>query len=241
MMNTTAARLGMVVLQTDETIESESRFYLRDSAVRLLVSRVTISDTINADTLQATRTQLQQALALFPVNYEFDVMAYACTSAATVIGEQAVAADLHRGCTARRVTNPLTAAKAALTALGARRIAYLAPYVSDIAAMMQNTVSAAGFTLAAQHSFGIDSDRAVAALPPQEILQAVLQVGTAANNINAVFISCTNLNCAAVIPAAEARLGIPVISSNQALLWHMLTLAQTPPAASGMGRLFAGG
>ena len=38
-----------------------------------------------------------------------------------------------------------------------------------------------------------------------------------------------------VIPEAEARLGKPVITSNQALAWHMLRLAGVPD-----GRLVAG-
>lgn len=238
-MSAAAPKIGMIVLKTDETIENESRFYLRDSRAHLLVSRVTISDKINHDTLQETRRHLQQSLALFPEKYEFDVIAYACTSAATVIGEQEVAADLQRGCRARHATNPLTAAKAALRHIGARRIAYLAPYVSEVATAMQDTFSRAGFTLAARHSFGIESDHAVAALPPEEILQAVMRVGAADSDSDAVFIACTNLNCAAIIPAAEEQLGKTVISSNQALLWHILTLAQAPlPATAGLGRLF---
>lgn len=240
-MNTSTAaavKMGMVVLQTDETVELESRFYLRDTDARLLVSRIPVSDNINPASLQAMREHMQQSLALFPNDYDFDVVAYACTSAATIIGENEVAADMQRGCRARFCTNPLTAAKAALAQLGARRIAYLAPYISEVAAAMRENLAGAGFAIAAHSSFGIESDRAVAALPPPQILEAA--AAHADGGIDAVFIACTNLHCAPIIAAAEQRLGTPVVSSNQALLWHMLTLAGSPlPADPAFGRLFA--
>jgi maleate isomerase len=52
-------------------------------------------------------------------------------------------------------------------------------------------------------------------------------------------VSCTNLRTAEVIEDAEARLGKPVISSNQALFWHIRKLAGLPVANNGLGRLFA--
>lgn len=240
-------QLGMIVLQTDETVENESRFYLRDATVQLLCTRIAVSDAINAGTLQAMRARIRDSLALLPAAHEFDVIAYACTSAAAVIGEEEVARDIHRAVNTKAVTNPLTAAKAALTHLGARHIAYVSPYVPQVAETMQQCFTRAGFTIAAQHSFGIESDRAVAALPPAQILEAVMQLPMQFpdDQIDAVFISCTNLNCAALLPLAEERLGKPVVSSNQALLWHALKLAgaslsplsQPPPKE--FGRLFA--
>ena len=42
---------------------------------------------------------------------------------------------------------------------------------------------------------------------------------------DAVFLSCTNLRTLNVIPEIEARIGKPVLSSNQVLAWHLLRLA----------------
>ena len=52
-------------------------------------------------------------------------------------------------------------------------------------------------------------------------------------------ISCTNLRCLRIIPRIEARTGIPVISSNQALGWHMLRLAGVNERMPAFGRLFS--
>ena len=47
---------------------------------------------------------------------------------------------------------------------------------------------------------------------------------------------------AAQIEKAEAELGLPVVSSNQALLWHMLGLGGvSQPCGWGPGRLFREG
>jgi len=41
-----------------------------------------------------------------------------------------------------------------------------------------------------------------------------------------------------VVQRIEDEIGKPVVTSNQALAWHMLTLAGLPTAGHGPGRLF---
>lgn len=237
---TPAPQLGLIVLQTDETVEDEARFYLHNAPVRLLCTRIPVSDEINAATLRAMRAHLSGALELFPHGKAFDVMGYACTSAATVIGEDAVHQDIAAAVRTRHTTNPLTAAKAALAHIGARRIAYVSPYVAEVAQAMQDAFTQAGFAITHSHNFNLNRDSAVAALPPQEILAAVTALPV--QECDAVFISCTNLRCAEILPLAEHALGKPVLSSNQALLWHMRQLAKVPPPsaqqAGAYGQLF---
>ena len=56
----------------------------------------------------------------------------ACTSGALVIGEQKVADRVREARPGMRVTDPVTAARAALDALAVKRIALLTPYVRRI-------------------------------------------------------------------------------------------------------------
>ncbi len=51
-----------------------------------------------------------------------------------------------------------------------------------------------------------------------------------------MFLSCTNLRTVGMLDALEARLGKPAISSNQALAWHMASLAGVKPGRP-VGRL----
>jgi maleate cis-trans isomerase len=53
-----------------------------------------------------------------------------------------------------------------------------------------------------------------------------------------VFISCTAIRSAGVIAALEAELGLPVLTSNQAMVWHALRgVLGLPDRVAGFGRL----
>ena len=53
-------------------------------------------------------------------------------------------------------------------------------------------------------------------------------------------LSCTDFPTLRVVPALEARIGKPVISSNGATLWRLLQLAGQRAAFAGRGRLLQG-
>ena len=66
---------------------------------------------------------------------------------------------------------------------------------------------------------------------------AMLEVGRT-EGVQAIFTSCTNLRTFNAIEPVEEALGVPVVSSNQALLWDMLRLADVEARGWGPGRLF---
>lgn len=231
---THAHTIGLVVLQTDETVEDEFRFYLNSnpqlsSSVNVLHSRIPADDTISVTTLAQMKNHLNETLARFPAKKSpLQVITYACTSGATIIGEEVVNEMISKYAT--HASNALTAVKAALRALSARRLAFLTPYVSEVSQRMGALLQAEGITLAATASFNQPSDAIVASIDPASIQAAVIDLvhENRSENIDAVFIACTNLKCASIIPTCEAALNIPVISSNQALIWHALRLAAVP-------------
>jgi maleate isomerase len=53
----------------------------------------------------------------------------------------------------------------------------------------------------------------------------------------AYFLSCTNIQAVAAIDALETALGVPVISSNQAMIWHALRSAKISDRLHGYGQL----
>ena len=50
--------------------------------------------------------------------------------------------------------------------------------------------------------------------------------------------SCTSLRTFGVIASLEAQLGRPVVSSNQAFIWHLLRLASIEDRVPRLGPLF---
>ena len=239
------ARLGLIVLHVDETVEPESRRLLDLDGVALHCTRIRSGTEVTPETLQDMAARLPAAADLLPPAATFDVVGYACTSAATVIGP-ARAAELIRsarpgdgpaGFADTAITDPLTAAKAAFAALGVRRIAFVSPYIAQVSAAIRESLEADGLTVSAFGSFEQAEEYRVARIAPASVHEAILRVG-AASDCDAVFVSCTNLRTLDVLQAAEDALGVPVISSNQAIAWHMLRLAGIDDRWPDRGRLF---
>lgn len=214
------ARIGLIVLQTDQTLEHEVGQMLRRDGVAIYHARIPNAMQVTPETLAQMEADLPTAAALLPAQFEFDAIAYGCTSGATLIGERRVEQIIQAIHPGARVTNPLTAVKAALAARGVERIGLLTPYAPEVTAALQENLSTAGFSVPAVASFNQSDDFTVARISPASILNAVLNIG-ARSDVDGVFISCTSLRTLDVIAAAERELGKPVVSSNWALGWHL--------------------
>lgn len=234
----TRANLGVIVLETDETLEHEFKTLLACDGIALYVSRIAMVPEIRPDTLARMEKNLPASARLLPPSLAFDVVGFGCTSAATVIGSDRVAAAVASGCAGARVTDPLSAIIAAGRALGAFKLGFVTPYVAEVSVRMRAKLEEAGFEIASFGSFEEGNDRVVARITPSSILSAIEAVASQAP-CDAIVVSCTNLRCLDVIEAAEARTGIPMITSNQAMAWHMLRLAGIEEKSTCGGRLFS--
>ncbi len=231
-------RLGLVLLSTDETLEFEARQVLAGRAVNLLHTRIFSDHAVTPQGLLAMEARLADAVALLPQGMRG--VGYACTSASVFIGPEAVAARVRSVHPGVAVSNPLSAVVQALAALNATRIAMITPYSAQVAAPMRAFLEARGITVVREVSFGEEDDRRVARIPEQTTFDAV-RAAAEAGEVEAVFASCTNLRTFGVIDAAEERFGVPVVSSNQALMWDMLAKAGVDARGWGPGRLFTMG
>lgn len=232
------ARLGLIVLATDQTIEHEWRRILADvDGVALYQSRIRNDPRITPDTLRAMEGRIAEAADVIMPGLPLDVVAFGCTSAAMVIGEEAVAARINGVRPEGRVTTPITAAFAAFRALDARRLAVLTPYRADVNAAVRRYVEARGLEVAAFGTFGEEDDHKVARIAEASIRDAALDLARQAP-ADALFVACTSLRVAAIARAVEAAAGLPVTSSNHAMAWHALRLAGIAERLPRWGRLF---
>lgn len=229
------AALGLIVLSVDETVEAEIGRLVPEGAA-LHHSRIPSAPEVTPGTLAAMEAALPAAAALLP-RRTFSAIGYACTSGATVIGPARVADLIRRAHPAAAVVDPLTAAIEGCRALGVSRIGFVTPYVADVSAAMRAALEAAGLKIAAFGSFEQAEEAVVARITERSLLAAALNVG-AADEVEAVFASCTNLRSFAIIDEAEARLGKPVLTSNLALGWAMLRRAGMAARGGAPGRLF---
>ena len=230
-------RLGLIVLSTDETLEYEARQVLGNRPVNLLHARIPAQAHVTPEDLEMMAGEMTGTAARLPDGLR--AVAYACTSGATVIGPgrvQDLVQEAHAGVP---VTNPMSSVIAGLRALGAKRIALVTPYVPQVTAPMIAYLAQHGIEVVSEVSFGQSEDWTVARIAEASTRAAMLEAGRAPG-VEAVFASCTNLRTFGVIGAVEAELGLPVVSSNQALLWHLLSLGGIEAQGWGPGRLFAG-
>lgn len=233
----TRARIGLIVLQSDQTIEHEVASLLNHEGIAIYHARIPNAMQVTPDTLRQMESDLPHTASLLPTSFAFNAIGYACTSGATLIGEDRVDQIIRQIHPNAKTSNPITACKKALTALNVKRIALLTPYAPEVTLEMQQNLRDAGFAINAVATFNESDDFTVARISSESILKAVLSIGSR-DNCDAVFVSCTSLRALEVIEQAEQQLGKPVISSNQALAWHLAEVAGIKSTQPAGGQLF---
>jgi maleate isomerase len=227
--------IGLVALATDHVCELDLRRIIPQDRLPLYVGRIGFAPEITVETLGAMRDGITAAASLILAGGRLDVLAYGCTSGTMVIGEDEVFARLRAARPGIACTSPPTAALAALQALGLRRIAVLTPYTEGVNHRVVEYFTARGLDIAAFGAFNKESDAEIATIAPASIVAAAQALD--APDIEGIFLSCTGLRGVAVADELEARLGKPVVTSNQAMAWHAMRLAGHNEPVAGFGRL----
>lgn len=229
------ANVGLLVLQTDLTIEDEFRHILPEG-VALYEARLESPAEITPEKLRLMESHIPVAAGLLP-EVSFASIGFGCTSGSLVIGEANVAQRVASVRPEARVTDPVTAAVAAMAALRAPRVALLTPYLPEINVSLRQQFEARGMEIPVMGSFNQPDDYVVARMSPESIEAAIVELGSS-DQVDAVFVSCTSLRVARIVSRIEAQIGKPVTSSNHALAWHILRLAGIDDRMAQHGRLF---
>ncbi|MCH2165996.1 MAG: Asp/Glu racemase [Marinovum sp.] len=232
---THALRMGLIVLQSDETIERDFHQIFAPSDTAIYVTRVPSGAKVTPDTLQRMAIDLPEAAALFPP-VPLDVVGYACTSGASQIGSSSVADCIKASSKAKHVTDPLSAARAAFETLRLKKVGLVSPYIASVAAPLEAALSTQQTKIVASLSFGEADEAKVARISRASLADAARALAQA-HDLDGVFLSCTNLRTLALIEPLEQELGLAILSSNQVIAWHMSKLSGTP-VTQGSGRLF---
>ena len=231
--------MGLIVLQSDETIEQDFRRIFGPDPL-IYVSRVPTATEVTRDTLQQMAGTLPAAAALFAEPTQFSVVGYGCTSGTAQIGAAHIARLVREGCTTPQVTQPVSGLLAACEALSINRLGFLSPYVEDVSAHLVGVLETNGIACPVFGSFDEACETVVAHISPESTYQAALALA-AQGGIDALFLSCTNLRTLDIIDRLEAETGLPVLSSNLVLAWHMAKLSGIDWPAFHSGTLFKNG
>jgi maleate isomerase len=232
------ARIGLIVLATDFTIEHEWRKIMSGlDGVALYQSRILNDNQITPETLRAMEPRIASATDVILPGSPLDVVAFGCTSASMAIGEEKVFEKIRSVRPAAKCTTPITAAFAAFRALNARRIGVLTPYRADVNRIVADYIRARGFEVPVFGSFNEQDDGIVSRITPASIRKGVATLLDTAD-VDAIFVSCTSVRLAEAATAIEAETGVPITSSNHAMAWHALRLAGIGDSLPQWGKLF---
>ncbi len=212
--------IGLIVLQTDITIERELALWLPPSDYNVLVSRVPNGVEVTEETLGAMANHITHSAELFPQDTSFDAVAYCCTSGTSVIGAGKVADLVKQGCDTARVTDPVTALAAACKKRGIKKLAFLSPYIESVSSHLRDVVAAEGIESPVFGSFNEGEDSKVAWIDPDSIRKAARALAEQ-GGVDGLFMSCTNLKTHGLVEELEQELGMPVLSSNYVLAEHL--------------------
>jgi maleate isomerase len=192
---------------------------------------------ITPETLRAIGPRIAPGVAVILPGTPLDVVAFGCTSATMLLGEDAVFAEIHKIRPNVACTTPVTGALAAFKTLGAKTIGLLTPYAPQINESLVRYFNGRGINVAAVATFDRRDDLVAARISVASI-EAAVQRMAAAPGIDAIFVSCTSLRVAEAVAGLEHRFGVPVTSSNHAMAWHCLRLAGIDDVVPSAGRLF---
>jgi maleate isomerase len=232
-----SVRIGLAALAGNQVTEHEFRRILSIEGVDFYTSRVADSVSINPETLRETEKHLADAVSLILPGLPLDVVAFTCTSASIVNGEEQIFRRIREVRAGVHCTTPITAALAAMSALGLKRVALLTPYVAEINAMMRDYIDARGFSVPVVGSFNNGNDHEVARIATSSVCTAVREL-VRDEPVDGVFVSCGSLRLADAAADLERDIGRPVFSSNLAMAWHCLRLAGNRTELAEFGELY---
>jgi len=226
-------RIGMM-LPCRNTVAEPDLGRLLPPGVSLHTTRLRLLGYSRDELMEMTRDVEQGAELLAAA--QVDLIVFHCTAVSTLdsdMGDRLV--ERIERSTGIPATATSLALLAALQALEARRIVLVTPYRESINRDEMTYFAHHGVEVLAQTGLGLPDAKAMANIDPQEWYRHT--VALARPDADAYFLSCTNIRVIPVIDSLEHSLHAPVISSNQAMLWHALRKGGIDDALQDSGTL----
>lgn len=167
-----------------------------------------------------------------------DAIAFNCTGASVANGRNSDTILNERMTTNLGVptTNAMLAIKQALDALAVKAIVHICPFEGESVRIEQDSLNESGIELLESVALGFTDARKAALMSPDEIADNACRHDI--DGAEAILLSCANVRAFEAVELVEQRLGKPVVSTNQAMLWAVLRLAGWTGTIDDGGQLF---
>ena len=167
-----------------------------------------------------------------------DIIVFQCTGTSMSGGvdmDQHVVSEIARA-TARPAISTAGAVKAALAALGARRLVFISETGQAGHDKKLKFLLEAGYEIIADKCAALSGSDEYCVTPPRFWYDMAMSLRNDA--ADAFFIACANISSIEVIADLERDLKKPVVTSNQAALWCALRTLGIPDIVPNLGILF---
>lgn len=247
---TRTVRIGQIVPSSNTTMETEIPAMLRareaafpDTRFTFHSSRMRMMHVVREELAAMDAQSLRCAAEL--ADARVDVMGYACLVAIMAMGpgyhrtsETRLAEVAAREGGPAPIVTSAGALVKTLGELGLARIAVLAPYMQPLTQTVVDYIAAEGFAVRSVRSLEISDNLVVGRRDPGAALEAAAALDL--SDVDGLVLSaCVQMPAAAAIAAAEARFGLPVLTTSSCTVRQMLLALGLDPVVPGYGAALA--
>lgn len=230
-------RVGVVIPSLNVVVEDDLRRYL-PADVGFHITRLRLRKTAGRVTQQALLDAGGEAVevATLLADAGMDAIAFNCTGASLADGPAGAVRLRDEIAAAAKTpsTTTILSVVRTLRASGLKRIAHICPFTAEFGADEANFLRAEGFDVVASQGLNFTDARLAAKLSPEEILDIAAKFDHP--SAEGLFVACANVRAMEATAALQSRLGKPVVTSNQAVLWDLLDMIKHPDAAKFVSR-----
>lgn len=229
-------RLGVIVPSVNIVVEEWYPRVVPEGVsihvARMLIGAGTSRERIIAMDHEDGRRAISQIASCKP-----HAIAYGCTASSIIQGHafDARLRDEIRENTGAAATTATDSIFVACHALGLKRVTAISPYPEEVDAAEHGFFAEEGVETIAHASLGIHDGFRLAEPDGDAILDLAMRAWDPQSD--GLVAACLNFRSHLVIDTLEARIGKPVVTSTQAVLWRLLRLAGVTAPIAGYGRL----
>lgn len=153
-----------------------------------------------------------------------DLVVFGCTSAGALHGAAADARLCARisAVAGAPTVSTIRSVREAIAALAPRRVGVFTPYIAALNDKIRASLEADGLHVGHVAGLCLTDNVAIGAVSPERIVEHVIDAFTG-RDVDMLFVSCTNFRAVEAIDEITRRLGIPVVTSNQAVIDAVVT------------------
>ena len=229
-------KIGLIALASDYMIEKDFISVIKDKKIDFFVNRIECFNPLTSSNLIKMSEKVTDVTKDILPNEKIDCVVYGCTSGTIAAGYDSIEKKIKIAKPDAKVTTPSTASIKALKKLNLNKIAIFTPYPKKLNDEVLDFFKQENFDITSNSYFDIASDIDIGKVDSDYLFDVLSKMDL--KGADALFISCTALPALSIIDKLEKKIGKPVLSSNQALIWDTLEKIGKNTSINGFGKLF---